>query len=219
MGASDDAVNACAGPFGALYDLLIERPWLMRRVARLLWGIEISALYRSMDRIEQADGVTILDVPCGGGVAFRALRPDQDVRYIAVDLSARMLGRAERRAKRRGLGQVEFLAADIRELPLADGEADLVVCYSGLHMLVDPQRAVAEVARCLRPGGWLVGTSFFSDVGTRARILFEIGSRAGHPTPPDRADLHAWLKGAGFADQTIGPQSGFAAFSARRAPG
>ena len=45
---------------------------------------------------EAPDGTVILDVPCGGGVAFRGLRPGQRVRYVAADLSPVMLGRAPR---------------------------------------------------------------------------------------------------------------------------
>jgi ubiquinone/menaquinone biosynthesis C-methylase UbiE len=64
----------------------------------------------------------------------------------------------------RSLQQVELLEADMTALPFADGEVDLFLSYSGLHMVPDPERAVAEMARCLKPGGELIGTSFFSDV-------------------------------------------------------
>lgn len=209
--------NVCAGPFGAVYDLYIERPWLMAIVSRVLWGIDASVLYASMEAIERAGGgSTIVDAPCGGGVAFRALRPDQDVRYIAADLSPKMLGRAERRARKRSLRQVEFAAADMTDLPFPDGEADLFLSYSGLHMVPDPEQAVAEIVRCLKPGGQVVGTTFFADAGRRARFIFAAGKLRGHPVPPDRDDLLRWLRTNGFGEVTIGPQRGFAAFSARK---
>jgi ubiquinone/menaquinone biosynthesis C-methylase UbiE len=209
--------NVCAGPFGAFYDFYIERPWLTRLVGRALWGIDASILYASMAPIAQAAaGATIVDVPCGGGVAFRALRPEQDVRYLAADLSPKMLKRAGRRARARSLKQVELLAADMMDLPLADGEVDLFLSYSGLHMVPDPQRAVAEMARCLRPGGQMVGTTFLSDASRRARALFKAGSYRGHPLPPSREDLRGWLEAAGFDEPTIGPQAGFAAFGGRK---
>jgi hypothetical protein len=67
-----------AGPYGLIYDYSIERESLMRAVGRAVWGIDMSVLYTSMEVIGRVtDGATILDVPCGGGVAFRALRPDQ----------------------------------------------------------------------------------------------------------------------------------------------
>ncbi|MGP8240653.1 MAG: class I SAM-dependent methyltransferase [Solirubrobacteraceae bacterium] len=212
----DGTPNICAGPFGMVYDVYIERPWLMRAIGRMVWGIDASVLYTSMAPISEARDVTILDVPCGGGVAFRALRPDQHVRYIAGDLCPKMLKRAERRARKRALNQVEFVTADMTELAIASGQANLFLSYSGLHMVDEPERAVAEIARCLKPGGRLIGTAFFSDVSWRARTLFEIGARSGHPLPPSRDDLLRWLTDAGLSEPVIGPQRGFAAFSAQK---
>jgi SAM-dependent methyltransferase len=214
---SDQVPNVCAGPFGGFYDFYIERPWLVRIIGRAIWGIDSSPLYTSMAPIADAgEGATIIDVPCGGGVAFRALRPGQEVRYIAADLDPKMLSRAERRASRRSLGQVEFATADMTALPFADGEADLFLSYSGLHMVDDPEAAVREIARCLKPGGRVIGTSFFSDGSRRARKLFEIGSRSGHPVPPSRDDVLRWLSAGGLEEASVGPHRGFAAFGARR---
>jgi len=75
-----------------VYDFYIERPRLMQVIARTLWGIDASVLYDSMDLLaEIGDGNTVLDVPCGGGVAFRALPYGYDVRYVAVDIDETML--------------------------------------------------------------------------------------------------------------------------------
>jgi hypothetical protein len=60
--------NVCAGPFGAVYDFYIERESVARIVGRFLWGIDVRPMYRSTHAIgKQANGATILDVPCGGG--------------------------------------------------------------------------------------------------------------------------------------------------------
>jgi len=217
---SRPAANACAGPFGAFYDFYIERPWLVSLIGRAVWGIDGSALYKSMGPIrEAAPGSTIADVPCGGGVAFRALRPEQDVRYLAGDLDPKMLQRAERRARERSLGQVECVTADMTALPFGDGEVDLFLSCSGLHMVREPQRAINEIARCLKPGGRVIGTAFFSDGSRRARWIFAAGARRGHALPPDRGELANWLTAAGLAKPTIGPQPTFAAFSARKPGG
>jgi ubiquinone/menaquinone biosynthesis C-methylase UbiE len=205
--------NICAGPFGAVYDFYIERDWLMRVIGRVVWGIDASVLYTSMEAISRAqNGARILDVPCGGGVALRAIRPDQDVRYLAVDASEKMLARAERRAKRRSLSQVEFAVADMRALPFGDGEADLVVSYSGLHMLKDPEPAVRELARCLKPGGELVGTTFLAEGSRRQQALFGLDHRCGNPTPPRREDLRGWLHKAEIDGAVIEPKRGFGVF-------
>src|SRR4051794_15554853 len=112
-----EARNQCATAFGAFYDFYIERPWLSRPVGRLQWGIDVRPMYPSMEVIARAGGgATVVDVPCGGGLALRALRPDQDVRFVAVDMDERMLERPRARAARRGRGRVETLAADMRDV-------------------------------------------------------------------------------------------------------
>jgi ubiquinone/menaquinone biosynthesis C-methylase UbiE len=209
--------NACAGPFGAFYDFYIERPWLVSLIGRAVWGMKGSVLYESMGPIrEAAPGSTIADVPCGGGVAFRALRPAQDVRYLAGDLDPEMLRRAERRARSRSLEQVECVTADMIDLPFADSSVDLFLSYSGLHMIDEPQRAIEEIARCLKPGGRVIGTAFFAGGSWRARRIFEAGGRRGHALPPDREQVASRLAAAGLADVEIGPEPTFAAFSARK---
>jgi SAM-dependent methyltransferase len=200
------AKNPCAGPFGAAYDFYIEREWLARPIGKLIWGIDSRPLYESVSAIgEVGGGGTIVDAPCGGGVAFRGLAPDQDVRYVAADLSDEMLARARRRAAKRGLGQVEPVEADICALPFEDASADLFLSYSGLHCVQDPERAVHEAVRCLKPGGRLVGTTFLAGGTRRKRFLFELGRRQGHPVPTfDVDELSGWLDAAGIDGPEIG---------------
>jgi SAM-dependent methyltransferase len=137
----DGTPNICAGPFGTLYNFYIERPQLMQAIGRTVWGIDASVLYDSMRPLSEIeDGKTVLDVPCGGGVAFRALPQGRNIRYVAIDIDEAMLARARVRAQGRGL-EAEFVAGDMLKLPFDDGEADLVLSYSGLHMVSDPERA------------------------------------------------------------------------------
>jgi ubiquinone/menaquinone biosynthesis C-methylase UbiE len=209
--------NVCAGPFGAFYDFYIERPRLMQAIGRAIWGIDASILYAAMKPIEAAgSGAVIADVPCGGGVAFRALAPEQDVRYFAADLDPKMLRRARQRAEKHSLRQIELRRADMVNLPFANAEVDLFLSFSGLHMIPNPERAVAEIARCLKPSGKVIGTSFFSDGSRRARAIFKAGSYRGHALPPARHRLSGWLEAAGLVDVQLGPQRGFTSFVAER---
>jgi SAM-dependent methyltransferase len=205
--------NICAGPYGPIYDFCIERERLMLPVARLVWGIDMAPLYSSMDAIAAIDsGATILDVPCGGGVAMRALRPDQDVRYIAGDLLEQMLVKAKRRAEKQGLSQVEFARVDMQDLPFADGVADVFLSYSGLHMVKNAESAVSEIGRCLKPGGTLIGCTLLREGSLRQRVLFSTGERLGHAAPPRLSDLRMWLDAAGIGDIAIEPVRGLGFF-------
>jgi SAM-dependent methyltransferase len=216
-----EATNVCAGPFGVFYDFYIERPWLAQTIGRTIWGVDLAPLYRSMEAIgELPDGATVLDVPCGGGVALRALRPGQRVSWIAVDIERPMLARFERRAREHGLqgDALELVEADMRALPLPDATADLCLAYSGLHMVTRPATAVAELARCLKPGGELVGSTFLAEGSWRQRKLLRHGEETGiDGTLCTTGELRGWLAGAGIDDVAVSTERGFAIFSGRRA--
>jgi ubiquinone/menaquinone biosynthesis C-methylase UbiE len=211
------AKNQCAGPFGAVYDFYIERSWLSAIISRAVWGVDLAPMYAAMAEIgAMGEGATIVDAPSGGGLALRGLRPGQDVRYLAVDIAPAMLERVRTRAAGRGLTQVETLEADMRALPLPDASADLFCSFSGLHMIDDPRPAIAEIARVLRPGGRLLGTTFTAGGSRRQHALFAAGARQGNaPLHGTGADYARWLRDAGLSDVTVG-DGGFALFRGRR---
>ena len=212
-----DARNQCAGPFGAVYEFYIRRPWLSALIGRAMWGVDLAPMYAAMDELAGVGGgATIVDAPCGGGLALRGLRPGQAVRYVAADLAPEQVRRIRDRAAAEGLTQVEALEADMRALPLPDASADVFCSFSGLHMIRDPRPAIAEIARVLKPGGRLVGSVFVADGSRRQRALFAAGARNGHADlAGSAADYAAWLREAGLADVTMTP-GGFAVFRARR---
>ncbi|MGH3433000.1 MAG: class I SAM-dependent methyltransferase, partial [Thermocrispum sp.] len=144
--------------WGAAYDFGVEHPRFAKPFARAVMRSDLNRFYEALDTAgAEPDGSAILDVPCGGGIGLRGLRPQQQVRYVAADISDVMLERARRRAAERGLTSVRTVEADITRMPFDDGEFDLVLCFNGLHILPDPRAAVQEMARCLRQGGRLVG--------------------------------------------------------------
>jgi SAM-dependent methyltransferase len=82
---------------GAAYDFVAEREWLARPGGLVLWGTDTRLFFDSFRALRDLpDGASVLDVPCGGGVALRGLRPGQEVRYVAADISLDMLARARR---------------------------------------------------------------------------------------------------------------------------
>jgi ubiquinone/menaquinone biosynthesis C-methylase UbiE len=182
------------GVFGGVYGFYIEREALCQLIARVVWGADIRPFYASMRAIgEVRHGGVIVDAPCGAGVAFRGLRPGQRVRYIALDLSPRMLERARRRAARLGLTQIELAEGDVQSIPVEAGSVDLFLSYWGLHCFPDPVRAVAEMARCLRPGGRVVGSMITCGRTLRHRLLVQPG-RGGFGPGGTVDDLRTWLE-------------------------
>jgi SAM-dependent methyltransferase len=188
-----------ASPFGAVYSAYMERPRLSRLIGRIVWGGDSKRYYESMAAVaEVADGGTIIDCPCGGGPALRALRPSADIRYVAIDLSPSMIARARRRASARQLASVEFTEADATDIPEVSDSADLFLSFWGLHCFENPEDALIEAARVLKPGGRLVGSCFVrGNDSLRQRRLIRSGSgdfgRVG-----TQAEIENWLTAAEF---------------------
>jgi ubiquinone/menaquinone biosynthesis C-methylase UbiE len=100
------------------------------------------------DRLGLRPGATVVDVGAGTGKLTRDLVPT-GARVVAVEPLAEML---EQLAA--AVPEAEALAGSAEELPLEDGSADAVVAASAFHWF-DPDRALPEIHRVLKPGGAL----------------------------------------------------------------
>jgi SAM-dependent methyltransferase len=209
--------NPYDGHLGRGYDAYIKRPALARLIGRALWAADTGPMYALMDLVgEMPDGATVLDAPCGGGLALRSLRPEQRLRYVAADLSAGMLERARIEAERRGLTQVEIVQADIEQLPLADGEADLTLSMNSLHAVPDPAAAVRELVRCTASGGRFAGSTLVFGASRRSDAGLRRGRRDGSAGPAGTVeDLREWLLGAGLGAESVAASGAIATFDER----
>jgi SAM-dependent methyltransferase len=206
-------------PWAAIYSFALAHPPLAIAGGATI-GTDIRLLYRAAEKIgEIADGSVVLDVPCGAGVALRGLRHDQELRYIACDISSAMLERTGREAERRGLGQVELLEGDIANLPFADGEIDVCLSFTGLHCVPDPRAAVIELARVVKPGGLISGSLLLSDVPLFRRHVLIGGRLSGliGPSASER-EIREWLGAAGFVDLRFERSGDLGYFLAQKAP-
>ena len=138
--------------WASFYDWTVEHPHAGGALWRVGINSDLRRLYRAADEIgRQPAGSRILDIPCGGGVALRGLRPGQGVEYVAGDIAQAMLDRTLRAAEERGVAdQVTPRIADVGDLPFDDGSFDLVVSFTGLHCFPDPERAVVEMDGLIR---------------------------------------------------------------------
>ncbi len=93
----------------------------------------------------------VLEVGCGRG-EFAERLAGAGIGVVAVDQSARMVELTRARGVDAGLG-------DVQALPFADGEFDAAVANFVLYHVRDIHRALAELARVLRPGGTLVAAT------------------------------------------------------------
>jgi ubiquinone/menaquinone biosynthesis C-methylase UbiE len=165
----------------AMYDAGVKHDRVATVGAWAMWGADMRRMFADVARLADTPaGASVLDIPCGGGFAFRGLRRGQAVQYVAADISPYMLGQARREAARRGVQDaIEFVEADVTALQFADNSFDLCVTYNGLHCLPDPRAALGELTRVLRPGGTLRGTSCVTGCGPRKDALIAMLRRAG----------------------------------------
>ncbi len=105
----------------------------------------------------------VLEIGCGSGaMAAEALRKYPDVRLTATDFDESMVEVARRRLSEFG-SRAEVRQADATALPFPDGSFDVVLSFIMLHHVLQWERAFAETARMLRPGGRLIGYDLLGD--------------------------------------------------------
>ena len=97
----------------------------------------------------------LLDIGTGTGQLLESLAP-RIAQGTGIDASRTMLALARTRLSKPGLQHCAVRLADMYRLPLADAAFDAVVLQMVLHYAEDPQAALTEAARVLRPGGALV---------------------------------------------------------------
>jgi ubiquinone/menaquinone biosynthesis C-methylase UbiE len=101
--------------------------------------------------IEPTD--TVLECACGTGAISIYIAP-KCRRLIATDFAAGMLRQAEKKCRR--FENVVFRKADITHLKCKDGRFDKVVAGNVIHLLPNPEQALHELERVVRPGGQII---------------------------------------------------------------
>jgi ubiquinone/menaquinone biosynthesis C-methylase UbiE len=120
----------------------------------------------------------VLDVATGSGnAALAAARRGCDV--TGVDYVPALLERARRRAEAEGL-TIEFVEGDAEALPFPDASFDVVSSVFGSMFAPDQERAAAELARVVRPGGRIGVVAHTPDgfIGNLFKVI------AKHAPPP-----------------------------------
>mgnify|MGYP000176761207 CR=1 FL=1 len=106
-----------------------------------------------LSRIEWRGDERVLDVDSGGGTYYRALQGmvPPDVSYFGIDISAEQLADHPLRG--------HLAQADAQQLPFASESLDLVMANHMLFRVADPQQAIGEFRRVLKPDGLLIAAT------------------------------------------------------------
>ena len=207
-------------------DLAHQYDAVSGKLARTARRFQLNAAYREpllasqvvIDLMQVEPQARILDCGVGNGSLSVALDSIMKgpVDFHAVDTSAEMLVQAKSVMQHAGL-RPHLLQADVMSLPYDDQSFDVVMAAHVLEHLPDPQRALAEMIRVLKPGGMV-----FLCV-TRPSLFGALVQLLWRTWAITEQQGIAWLHGfqlvdVGYKPVRLGSFAGFAstAFWARR---
>jgi phosphatidylethanolamine/phosphatidyl-N-methylethanolamine N-methyltransferase len=139
-----DQVAEAYGRWAPIYDLVFGPVFRQGR--------------RAAVRAAEAVGGRVLEVGVGTGLSLADYA--RGTRVVGIDISEPMLDKARRRVEAQRLSNVEALEVmDAECLPVADASFDVVVAQYVVTAIPNPERALDEFARVVRPGGEIILTT------------------------------------------------------------
>jgi len=173
---------------------------------------DTAKLERMAKRLDIEPGSTLLDVGTGTGVFIPFLLREigKGGRIVALDFAEKMLGRA--RAKGFN-GNIDYLCAEVTNIPLRNEIFDIIVCYSSFPHFQDKSRALAEMSRVVKRGGRLL----ICHTSSRGRIneIHRQIPAVENDIIPDEGEMQIILLRAGFIEIKIDDSGSYLA-SARK---
>ncbi len=153
-----------------------------------------------IDEMGVTPGTKVLDVCCGTGVmcAMIADVAGAGGEVVGVDLSEKMLKKAEKRKK----DNVRFCLSNAEEIPYEDGYFDCASITFGLHEMPYQVRmnVLCEMRRVIKPGGKIAVLDYSYPTNKLIRCLFNIWMFVEGETAKDfiKRDLSSMIRDAGF---------------------
>ncbi len=158
-------------------------------------------------------GMRVLDL--GSGTGYPAILAGDvvgsDGSVVGIDLAESMLAVATRKAKARGMQHVTFRTGDVTTLPFDAASFDAVISRFCLMFLPEIPKALKDIARVLKPGGYIAAAVWSSpDKNPFLRVPMDVIKTITPLPPPDPeapgifrlakpGDLTAMMERAGFA--------------------
>lgn len=129
---------------------------------------------------EVAKGKVVLELATGPGMIARHIAPAAKS-VVATDLAPKMI---ETALKAKNPENLSFEVADATSLRFEDNSFDVVVIANALHIIPNPEKALAEIRRVLKDDGLLIAPNYLLNVGgiknLWKKILNLIGIRFAH---------------------------------------
>ena len=156
-------------------------------ITKHIGGLPATRTLLSLCHVENAR--EILEVGCGIGVGPAYAAKTYDCRVVGVDISGRMIEWSRRRAREeRVQDKVEFQVADVLALPFESDRFDAILCESVLAFVADKERAIRELVRVTRPGGYVGLNEAFLLTETPSPQVVDLARQMG----TEMVSLDAW---------------------------
>ena len=168
-------------------DVLTQGKWWSRLYIRFFWDVDdIEITKKLFHFLPDGFNGTLLDVPCGTmNLTAEKYSKRKNATITCLDYSADMLTGARTQIERHGHTHISLLQGDVGNLPFEDAAFDAVLSMNGFHVFPAKEKAYAETARVLKPGGIFFGCFYVR--GERKRSDFVVRAvlaKKGWFTPP-----------------------------------
>lgn len=175
---------------------------LVRSLSFFIGGERGLSMMRTLviDKMGVTPGMRVLDVCCGTGVlcSMIAEMVGAGGAVVGVDLSEKMLKKAEKRKK----DTMRFCLSNAEEIPHDDGYFDCASITFGLHEMPYQVRmnVLSEMRRVVKPGGKIAVLDYSYPKNRLIRCLFNIWMFVEGKTAKDfvKRDLSSMVRDAGF---------------------
>jgi demethylmenaquinone methyltransferase/2-methoxy-6-polyprenyl-1,4-benzoquinol methylase len=143
-----------------MFDAIAPRYDLLNHV--LSAGMDRGWRNRAIDALELTQQARVLDVCTGtGDLALAAVDRQGGASVIGVDFAAEMLRLGLNKVRAASLdSRIRLVRGDAARIPVGDATCDAATIGFGIRNVAEPERALAEIARVLKPGGRLAILEF-----------------------------------------------------------
>lgn len=157
-----------------MFDAIAPRYDLLNHL--LSAGLDRRWRDRAVDELALTPGARVLDLCTGtADLAIATVRRAANASVIGIDFAGAMLRLGLEKLRRERLtGSIRLVRGDAAQVPLASSSCDAATIAFGIRNVAEPRKALAELARVLRPGGRLAILEF------------------GQPRIPGIRTLYAW---------------------------